>query len=60
MLFHQITVPVYSIDEICESNKVDWVLPNPSSTPCVLMTYLKKEYYPFAREDDWIKTSSRW
>lgn len=49
MLFHQIKIPVYTLDEIID-RKVD-VPQIPHPLP-LFNDYLKKGYYPFAREDD--------
>lgn len=49
MLFHQIKIPVYTLDEIIDL-KVD-VPQIPHPLP-LFNDYLKNGYYPFAREDD--------
>lgn len=49
MLFHQIEVPSYSIDEIVNQQVDVPQIPHPLP---LFNDYLKKGYYPFAREDD--------
>ncbi len=49
ILFHQIKVPSYSIDEIVNLQVDIPQLPHPLP---FFKDYLKKGYYPFAREDD--------
>lgn len=49
ILFHQIKVPSYSIDEIVNLQVDIPQLPHPLP---LFKDYLKKGYYPFAREDD--------
>ena len=49
MLFKQIKVPIFNLEEIL-NHKVD--LPQISRPLPLFADYLKKGYYPFAREDD--------
>jgi hypothetical protein len=49
ILFHQIKVPTYSIDEIVNQQVDLPQLPHPLP---LFKDYLKNGYYPFAREDD--------
>ncbi|MEB2786980.1 ATP-binding protein [Algoriphagus persicinus] len=49
MLFHQIEVSTYSIDEIVNQQVDVPQIPHPLP---LFKDYLKKGYYPFAREDD--------
>lgn len=49
MLFHQIEVPTYSLEKIIDQ-RVD--LPQIPHPLPLFQDYLKKGYYPFAKEDD--------
>lgn len=49
MLFHQLEVPSYSIDEIVNQQVIVPQIPHPLP---LFQEYLKRGYYPFAREDD--------
>lgn len=49
MLFHQIEVPSYSLDEIVNQQVNVPQIPHPLP---LFTDYLKKGYYPFAKEDD--------
>lgn len=49
MLFHQIDVPHYSLDEIVNQHVDIPQIPHPLP---LFKDYLKKGYYPFAKEDD--------
>lgn len=48
-LFHQISIPVYSLEEIV-SHQVE--IPNDFRPYAYFHSYLKKGYYPFAKEED--------
>jgi hypothetical protein len=49
MLFHQIEVPTYSLEEIVDLQVDLPQIPHPLP---LFQDYLKKGYYPFAKEDD--------
>ena len=48
-MFHQISLPVYSLEEIV-SHQVE--IPNDFRPYAYFQPYLKKGYYPFAKEED--------
>lgn len=49
-LFHQVKVPIYSIDEIL-THKVE--IPGVAHPLPLFADYLKRGYYPFGRDDDY-------